>query len=32
VNREGHEVSARNGYYSDDIVEAPPAGGPKRPQ
>lgn len=30
VNRAGHGVSARNGYFSDDVVEAPPARGPLR--
>lgn len=30
VNRPGHSVSARNGYFSDDIIETPPAGGPQR--
>jgi Ca-activated chloride channel homolog len=30
VNRPGHNVSARNGYFSDDVAETPPAGGPQR--
>jgi Ca-activated chloride channel family protein len=30
VNRPQHSVSARNGYFSDDVLEPAPAGGPKR--
>lgn len=30
VNRPGHSVAARNGYFSDDVAGAPPAGGPAR--
>ena len=30
VDRAGHSVGARNGYFSDDVVGAPAAGGPKR--
>lgn len=30
VNRPGHSVAARNGYFSDDVIEAAPAGGPVR--
>lgn len=30
VRRPGHSVASRNGYFSDDVVETPPAGGPQR--
>jgi Ca-activated chloride channel homolog len=30
VNRPGHSVGARNGYFSDDVIEPPPSGGPRR--
>ena len=32
VMRPAHNVSARNGYYSDDTVESPSTAGPKRPK
>lgn len=31
VDREGHSVSARNGYFSDDVMETPAAGPQRKP-
>lgn len=32
VTRPAHNVSARNGYYSDEILESPATSGPRRPK